>query len=181
MMQTYRYGGALITVSVGDLTEQTADVIVNAANNIGWMGGGVASALKRRGGGEIESDAVDQGPVRLGDAKVTTAGRLKAGHVVHAAVMGMDHKTDSRVIAQATRSALEAAVRLAAGSIAFPAFGTGVGRFPPREAAAAMTSALRDFLDRRSVVLKDIRFVLFNEEIYNEFIKATAAAFKEAE
>ena len=77
-----------IEIIEGDITAQDTDAIVNAANNHFWMGAGVAGAIKRRGGPEIEAEAMRQGPVEPGECVITSGGRLAATHVIHAAVMG---------------------------------------------------------------------------------------------
>jgi O-acetyl-ADP-ribose deacetylase len=111
----------------GDITRETTDAIVNAANNAFWMGSGVAGAIKSRGGNSIEDEAMAQGPVEPGDCVLTSAGRLKAIHVIHAAVMGQDLKTSATLIEAATRNSLRLADSRGLVSIALPAFGTGVG------------------------------------------------------
>lgn len=166
-----RIGNTEITFKVGDLTKESADILVNAANNQGWMGGGVAAALKRTGGDVVEKEAVDRGPVNVGQAIVTQAGDLKAKYLIHAAVMAMDFVTDADKISQATFATLSEADDLGAEIIAFPAFGTGVGRFPPGEAAKAMISAVKQYLAKGDSGLIDIRFVLFNRKIYNKFVE----------
>ena len=114
----------------GDICERPVGAIVNAANNHLWMGGGVAGAIKRRGGVEIEREAMAQGPIPVGRAVATGAGALAARYVIHAAVMGQDLRTDAALIREATRAALLVAEGLGVQSIAFPALGTGVGGFP---------------------------------------------------
>ncbi len=94
-----------LAVVEGDITALDVDVIVNAANDHLWMGAGVAGAIKRAGGEEIEREAVAQGPIPLGEAVATGAGRLKARHVVHGAVMGQDLSTDASLIERTTRRA----------------------------------------------------------------------------
>src|SRR5256885_47373 len=93
----------------GDIADETTDAIVNAANNEFWMGAGVAGAIKLRGGGDIEREAIAQGPVEPGDCVMTGGGRLAARYVIHAAVMGQDLKTSSELIDLATRNALATA------------------------------------------------------------------------
>src|SRR5262245_22449005 len=100
------------------------DAVVNAANNHFWMGAGVAGALKARGGAAIESEAMAQGPVEPGECVITSGGRLKARHVIHAAVMGQDLQTSAAIIERATRNSLALAAQHQLTSIAFPAFGT---------------------------------------------------------
>lgn len=83
-----------IKVVKGDITQVKADAIVNAANNKLVMGGGVAGAIKRKGGKIIEDEAVKKGPIKVGEAVVTGAGDLPAEYVIHAATMGMNFETD---------------------------------------------------------------------------------------
>src|SRR5439155_22675133 len=82
-----------LEVVEGDITALQVDAIANAANDHLWMGAGVAGAIKRAGGEEIEREAVSKGPIELGEAVVTTGGRLRARHVIHGAVMGQDLRT----------------------------------------------------------------------------------------
>src|SRR5207248_11157324 len=77
----------------GDISQARVDAVVNAANNHLWMGAGVAGALKRAGGAEIEREAVAKGPVAIGEAVVTTGGELYAKYVIHAAGLGQDLRT----------------------------------------------------------------------------------------
>jgi O-acetyl-ADP-ribose deacetylase (regulator of RNase III) len=140
------------------------------------MGAGVAGALKRAGGVEIESEAVQQGPIEVGEAVVTTGGRLRARYVIHAAVMGQDLRTDQFAIAKATRSSLILARELKLQSIAFPAFGTGVGGFPPELTAEAMIGECRWFAEGAAArELRMILFVLFSEDILKTFEKCLYA------
>src|SRR5882672_2678215 len=96
-----------ITVVEGDITRLEVDAVVNAANDHLWMGAGVAGAIKRAGGEEIEREAVAKGPIAVSDAVATGAGRLPARWVIHAAVMGQDLRTSADTIASATRRTLE--------------------------------------------------------------------------
>ena len=91
----------------GDITDQEVDAIVNAANNHLWMGAGVAGAIKRKGGKEIEDEAMNKGPIPIGEAVVTCAGKLKAKYVIHAAVMGQDLITNEEYIKNATLNSLK--------------------------------------------------------------------------
>src|SRR5438034_300159 len=91
-----------IEVVRGDIAEQDTEAIVNAANNHLWMGAGVAGAIKRRGGIEIEQEAIALGPVDVGQAVITTGGALRAKHVIHAAAMGQDLRPDAGSIRTAT-------------------------------------------------------------------------------
>jgi len=163
-------GEKVLEVVRGDITEQEADAIVNAANDHLWMGGGVAGAIKRKGGEEIEKEAVSKGPIPVGEAVVTSAGRLKAKYVIHAAGMGQDLRTDEDKIREATRNALKRAEELKLESVAFPAIGTGVGGFPADRCAEVMIGTALDFL-KGAESLRLVRFVLFGEETYEAFLR----------
>jgi O-acetyl-ADP-ribose deacetylase (regulator of RNase III) len=134
-----------LEVLEGDITKLDVDAIVNAANNHLWMGGGVAGAIKRAGGEEIEQEAMAKGPIDVGDAVATGGGRLPARHVIHAAVMGQDLVTSPELVGQTTRRALEVAEQIGARTVALPAFGTGVGGLGLEESARAIVEAVRGF------------------------------------
>ena len=127
-----------LEVVEGDIAGLAVDAVANAANDQLWMGAGVAGAIKRAGGEEIEREAIALGPIAIGEAVVTGAGRLPARWVIHAAVMGQDLVTSADAIRSATRRTLELADELGAQSVALPAFGTGVGGFPLEECAGIM-------------------------------------------
>lgn len=150
----------------GDITEQEVDAIVNAANNHLWMGVGVAGAIKGKGGIEIEKEAMSKGPIPVGEAVVTGAGSLKAKYVIHAAVMGQDLKTNGEHIKNATLNSLRRAEELKIRSVAFPAFGTGVGGFPVDECAKIMVDEIRNFSNQAEFI-EEVRFVLFDEKSYD--------------
>lgn len=166
--------GKTIRVIKGDITESTADAIVNAANNHLWMGAGVAGAIKRKGGQDIEDEAVSRGPIPVGEAVVTTAGSLPNKYVVHAAVMGQDLKTDENKIRMATCNSLLRADELNLESIDFPALGTGVGGFPLDKAAEVMIKATRDYL-KDSNFIASVGFVLFDDAAFNAYRTALGA------
>ena len=147
------------------------DAIANAANNELWMGAGVAGAIKRAGGDEIEREAVAKGPIAVGDAVATGGGNLPAKHVVHAAVMGQDLQTDAELIRKATRRTLEVADELGSRSLAMPAFGTGVGGFPIGECAAIMVDEARAF---EPGYLERVVFAVFGDDAEEAFRAALA-------
>ncbi|MBI2954620.1 MAG: macro domain-containing protein [Chloroflexi bacterium] len=159
-----------ITLFVGDITELSTDAIVNAANYHLWIGSGVAGAIKRAGGQEIEDEALKKGPIPVGEAVATRAGRLKARYVIHAAAMGQDLRTDADKIRKATENSLKRADELGLKSIAFPALGTGVGGFPLDTAAKVMIAAVRDHLAGQSS-LTGVVFALRGAEALRAFQK----------
>jgi O-acetyl-ADP-ribose deacetylase (regulator of RNase III) len=160
-----------ILLTRGDIAQQDAEAIVNAANNHLWMGAGVAGAIRRAGGREIEEEAVAKGPIPIGEAVATGGGRLKARYVIHAAVMGRDLRTDADKIRQATQNSLRRADELALKSIAFPALGTGVGGFPLEECARIMLDVVRRH-SASGTSLERVVFVLYDEPAYQAFERA---------
>jgi len=161
-----------ISIVEGDITALEVDAIANAANNHLWMGSGVAGAIKRAGGEEIEREAVQLGPIEVGDAVATSAGRLPARWVIHGAVMGQDLQTNADLVRRTTESCLRAADELGAESIALPAFGTGVGGFPLEECARIMVNAARRHEPRS---LKRVVFVVFGANAKAAFDTALAS------
>jgi O-acetyl-ADP-ribose deacetylase len=164
-----RLGPASIAIERGDITDWEVDALVNAANSTLVMGAGVASAIKRRGGVIIEEEAIRQGPVEVGEAVMTTGGNLAATHVIHAAVMGPDLKTDAGTIATVTRSVLALADKHRITSLALPALGTGVGQIPPPVSAEAMLTEVVGHLRRGQSSLRRVVFVLYQDEAYKAF------------
>jgi O-acetyl-ADP-ribose deacetylase len=137
-----------LEVCEGDIAAVETDAVANAANDALWMGAGVAGALKRAGGDEIEREAMAQGPIELGSAVATTAGRLPARWVIHGAVMGQDLRTNADLVRRTTHSCLALADELGCRSLALPAFGTGVGGFELAECARIMIEETRSFEPR---------------------------------
>lgn len=165
-----RVGQTDIVLEQGDVTECEVDAIVNAANHRLSMGAGVAGAIKRKGGVIIEEDAMRQGPIEVGEVVVTTAGNLPASYVIHAAVMGDDQRCAPEAVRRATASALRRAEEMRLTSLAFPAFGTGLGRLSPREAAEAMVDAVRAHLrSTPQTSLRRIHLVLFQDDLVAAF------------
>lgn len=170
-----------IKVVRGDITELKVDAIVNAANNRLVMGGGLALAIKRKGGKVIEEEAVKKGPIEIGGAVVTGAGNLCAKYVIHTATMGMDFKTDEIKIRESCRNALKLAVQLRISSVALPALGCGVGGFPFKASAKIMAQEVfrnlkenqprSELQDRGDASLKEIIFCLYDQQAYEVFQK----------
>jgi O-acetyl-ADP-ribose deacetylase len=160
----------VLEIADGDLSAQRTDAVVNAANNAFWMGSGVAGALKARGGQAIEAEAMAQGPVEPGECVVTSGGRLAARYVIHAAVMGQELRTSAALIERATRNSLALAETRRIESIAFPAFGTGVGGFAIESCARVMMAVFRAHASPASS-LRLIRLVLFGLPAYHAAVE----------
>ena len=135
---------AQLEVMQADVTKLEVDAIANAANTQLMHGGGVAGAISRAGGPEVQRESDERAPIGLGEAVETTAGAMPARWVIHAATMELGGPTSAQIIEQATRATLAKAEDLGARSLALVAFGTGVGGFPLDEAARIMVAAARD-------------------------------------
>jgi O-acetyl-ADP-ribose deacetylase (regulator of RNase III) len=133
-----------LEVVQADVTKLRVDAIANAANTDLKHGGGVAGAISRAGGTEIQRESDEKAPIGLGEAVETTAGDLPARFVIHAATMQLGGPTSAEIVARATRSTLAKADELGCRSVALVAFGTGVGGFPMEEAARLMVPVARD-------------------------------------
>jgi O-acetyl-ADP-ribose deacetylase len=141
---------AEIEVAQADITKLEVDAIANAANTELRHGGGVAGAIARAGGREVQAESDRAAPIGLGEAVETTAGEMPCRWVIHAATMELGGPTSAEIIRQATASTLAKADELGARSLALVAFGTGVGGFPLEEAARIEVEEVRRHLERGS-------------------------------
>src|SRR5487761_23538 len=155
----------------GDLTEMDADAIVNAANNDLRLGGGVAGGVRRKGGDEIQRECDAIGSVPVGGAAITSGGRLKARHVIHAASMQLGGGTTARALRSSVAHSLRIAAQHNLKSIAFPAVGTGIAGFPMRECAEIMLAEAQKHLQGPTSV-EQIQFVLFDKGSLEVFEQA---------
>ncbi|HEY1507779.1 MAG TPA: macro domain-containing protein [Solirubrobacteraceae bacterium] len=133
----------MIEVLDGDITRLEVDAIANAANTRLLHGGGVAAAISRAGGPEVQRESDERAPIGLGEAVETSAGAMPAKWVIHAATMELGGPTSAQIIRAATASTLAKADELGAKSLALVAFGTGVGGFPVGEAARIEVQEVR--------------------------------------
>jgi O-acetyl-ADP-ribose deacetylase (regulator of RNase III) len=162
------------TVVQGNIAEQRADALVTAAGTSLRMGSGVAGALRRAAGDELNREAMRKGPVGLGEVAVTDAYLLDADYVIHAAAMphsGSGEATE-RSIRDATRNALEAADELGCESIVVPALGCGVAGFPLDEGARLIAEEIRAFEPHS---LADVRFIAYSDDEYETIRRVTDA------
>ncbi|WP_082945317.1 macro domain-containing protein [Mycobacterium sp. E2733] len=132
-----------LEVLQADVTKLEVDAITNAANTQLRHGGGVAAAIVRAGGPDVQRESTEKAPIGLGDAVETTAGDMPASYVIHAATMELGGPTSAEIIARATDSTLRKADELGCRTLGLVAFGTGVGGFPLDEAARVMVGAVR--------------------------------------
>ncbi len=162
-------GSIRIHVLKGDISQCETDAIVNAANSDLWMGSGVAGAIKRNGGQVIEEEAMAQGPIRPGQAVITTAGKLKAGRVIHCAGMPPGGKATYKTVRDSCVMALQLAEEEGLDSISFPAIGAGVGGLTIKESVNAILEAIEK---HEISSIESINLVGYGETSYNELREA---------
>ena len=156
-----------------DITQLEVDAIANAANTRLMHGGGVAAAIARAGGPEIQRESERTAPIGLGDAVETGGGDMPCRWVIHAATMELGGPTTGEIIRRATASTLRKAEELGAESLALVAFGTGVGGFPVEQAAMIEVAEVRRHLESGSG-LKRIVFAVRGEPARAAFSRALA-------
>jgi O-acetyl-ADP-ribose deacetylase (regulator of RNase III) len=160
-----------IAIQQGDLTEMDTDAIVNAANNDLVLGAGVAGAIRRKGGDQIQRECDAIGSIPVGYAAITTGGKLKARFVIHAASMQLGGKTIAGSLRNSTAHSLRIANDRGLKSIAFPAVGTGIAGFPLKDCAEIMLREAVQHL-RGETSIETIYFVLFDEAAEGIFKRA---------
>jgi len=147
-----------IVAQQGDITQVKADAVVNPANSLGEMGGGVAGALRSAGGAEIEKEAMSKAPIPVGEAISTTAGKLPFRYVIHAPTMEKPAEASTiEKIRKATLAAVMCADSYGVKVLAIPGMGTGVGGISPGSAAEVMVETLRNYetASIRKIILID--------------------------
>lgn len=164
----------VVHLAKADITELPVDALVNPANSLGIMGGGVAVALHRKGGPAIQREAMSLAPIAVGAAVVTNAGQLWAGKVIHAPTMDEPgQKVTIENVRRASRAALLAAAHHGLETVAIPGMGTGLGGVDPTDAARAIVDELRAHKHARPAT---IWLVDINEEMIECFMEALSAA-----
>ena len=158
-----------------DITTLEVDAIANAANTQLAHGGGVAGAISRAGGPEVQRESDERAPIELGEAVATTAGEMPSTWVIHAATMELGGPTSADIIRRATAATLWKAEELGARSLALVAFGTGVGGFPVEEAAEIEADEVRRHLDSGSR-LERVVFTVRGAQAREAFERAIADA-----
>jgi O-acetyl-ADP-ribose deacetylase len=167
-----RCGGTDVWVWQGDITAAGTEAIVNAANNQGWLGSGVAGAIRRAAGDQVEAEAVAQAPWPVGDAVRTGPGRLAdrgVRAILHAAAMAPGRPASAAAAGSATAAALRLAAAEGLTSVALPALGTGVGGVALEDAAAAMGAAVRDHAATGTTTVTSVVFALYDREALERF------------
>lgn len=167
-MQTTTINQTELVLIDGDITEQTTDAIVNPANAELILGGGVAGAIRRKGGPQIQEECDRLGGTPVGTAVMTTGGNLKARHVIHAVGPMMGEGEEDRKLREATRNSLKVADQHQLKSITFPAISTGIFGYPLDRCAQMMLATTIEYL-RGTTGLKKVVFCLWGNEAYAIF------------
>ena len=152
----------------GDITEMQTDAIVNAANAQLVLGGGVAGAIRKKGGPEIQEECNKIGGTFVGGAVITTGGNLKSKHVIHAVGPRMGEGNEDEKLKNATLNSFKVADENHLKSISFPAISTGIFGFPIKRCAEIMLKTTIDYL-KGQTGLKRVVFCLFGQDSYQVF------------
>jgi O-acetyl-ADP-ribose deacetylase len=163
-----------IEVLETDITKLEVDAIANAANTQLKHGGGVAGAISRAGGPEVQAQSDERAPIGLGEAVETTGGEMPCKWVIHAATMNLGGPTSAQIIRDATGSTLRKADELGARSLALVAFGTGVGGFPLDEAARIEIDEVRSYLGAGGSAIERVVFAVRGDDARQAFERALA-------
>ena len=167
--------GQTIQIAQGDLTTETTDAIVNAANEHLSHGGGVAWAIVRRGGEIIQQESDEwirkHGIVSHARPARTSGGHLPAKYVIHAVGPVWGGGDEDNKLAAAVNGSLEVADELKCSSISLPAISTGIFGFPKERAADVMLSAIKNYFSHHQSGIKLVRLVLFDESMIDVFLK----------
>lgn len=157
-----------IELKIGNIVEVEAEAIVNAANRELILGGGVAGAIRKAGGDSIQEECNRLGPIPLGESVVTSAGKLKAKYIIHAASMSLGTWTTTNSLTKAVKSSLRRAIELKVKTIAYPAIGTGAAAYPVHRCAKVMLSIFKEHLQKYSIPEK-IYIILYDQKSYDTF------------
>lgn len=174
-MDAISAGASRLELALGDITTESVDAIVNAANSRLVGGGGVDGAIHHAGGPSIMKECRKIGGCPTGQAVVTGAGRLKVKWVIHTVgPVYSGRPQDAQLLASAYRESLKRAVEIGATSVAFPSISTGVYGYPLEEAAPIAIKTVQDFLEENKSIQR-VRFVLFSEEALAVYQRALRA------
>jgi len=175
-----KVGRTELEITQGDITEMDTEAIVNAANAQLILGGGVAGAVKAKGGPSIQEECHRIGGTYVGGAVVTGGGALKAKYVIHAVGPRMGEGDEDEKLKNATLNSLRRADEKQMKSVAFPAISTGIFGFPVDRAARIMLTTVKDYLAEASTSLDRVVFCLYGREAYDVFAAELRRLFPEA-
>ncbi len=167
-MRELKVKNSKIRLVKGDITELATDVIVNAANAQLILGGGVAGAIRRKGGPAIQEECNKIGGTFVGGAKITTGGNLKAKHVIHAVGPRMGEGNEDEKLKNATLNSLKLMDKHELKTIAFPAISTGIFGYPIDRCAKIMISTAKDYLNGDTQI-REVIFCLYTSSDFDVF------------
>ncbi|MBN1802443.1 MAG: macro domain-containing protein [Candidatus Lokiarchaeota archaeon] len=167
-MKEYRINNSTIRIVKDDITNQNTDAIVNAANSNLILGGGVAGAIRTKGGPSIQEQCNNVSPIKVGEAAITSAGKLKTRHVIHAVGPRMGEGNEDYKLKMATKNSLIIADQHSLKSIAFPAISTGIFGYPINRCAQIMINTVINYL-KENTGIEIVVFCLFSDEDYKIF------------
>jgi len=159
---------SIIELTKGDITDLEVDAIVNAANSQLKLGGGVAGAIRRKGGPKIQEECDRIGYCPVGGAVITSAGNLKAKYVIHAVGPRYGEGDEDNKLKNATLNSLKIADQYKVKTIAFPAISTGIFGFPKDRCAKIMLSTAAEYLKGQTGIEKVV-FCLYDDETFRVF------------
>jgi len=169
-MKELKIGKSLIKLIQGDITEQNTDAIVNAANNHLILGGGVAGAIRMKGGPSIQEECNKIGGTFVGGAVITTGGNLKAKYVIHAVGPRMGEGNEDNKLRNATLNSLKLMDKHLLKSIAFPAISTGIFGYPIERCAKIMINTTKQYLQDKTQI-EEVIFCLYSDLDFSVFEK----------
>ena len=164
------FGNGELEIFQGDITDQTTDAIVNAANSHLILGAGVAGAIARKGGPSIQEECNRHGSINVGEAAITGAGNLPCKWVIHAAGMALGEPVTASALENCTRASLDICRKHNISSISFPAIGAGIGGLDINVCAETMLKVAREHLYQFNTPEK-IVFVLWDTPAFDTFQK----------
>jgi len=163
-------GNSKIRLIQGDITDLDIDVIVNAANAQLILGGGVAGAIRWKGGPKIQEECNEIGGTFVGGAVITTGGNLKAKRVIHAVGPRMGEGNEDEKLKNATLNSLKLMDEHGLKNIAFPAISTGIFGYPIEKCAKIMISTAKEYLSRETLIA-EVVFCLYSKPDFEVFEK----------
>ncbi len=181
VLQETKINGKLIRIVHGDITEEEVDAIVNAANEQLKHGGGVAGAIVRKGGYEIQEESDRIAPIPTGSAGITGAGKLPAKYVIHAVgpIWRGGQSEEDQKLESAVLSSLKIADEKKLKSISFPAISAGIFGFPKERCAKILIETAVKFLNQNpNTSIEEIRFCLYDEPTLNAFLNEFKSRFQ---
>ncbi len=164
-------GKGELEIFQGDITDQTTEAIVNAANSHLILGAGVAGAIARKGGPSIQEECNRHGAINVGEAAITGAGNLPCKWVIHAAGMAPGGPVTANALENCTRASLDICRKQNISSISFPAIGAGIGGLDINVCAETMLKVARQHLEQFDIPQKVV-FVLWDSPTFETFLRA---------